>query len=128
MAGPEDVLDERDEQFIESENMREEGASPYCFLDSKRACNASCMAYVTYPKVAKTSDLSPEQAHCAVVNNAERVGRGVIMVGQSVTEVAVTLKSFIARAKNAENDRARTTQLGTMPNVSMSPFGGGKKE
>ena len=125
MAGPEDVLDEESE-LVESENMREMGASPMCFLSAVRPCGAECLAFVTHPKLAKSSDLTEEQAHCAFISNAERVGRGSVLAANAMTDVAVSFKKFISSARNAAADKLRTSSLSSQ--ATTSPFGKGTNE
>lgn len=122
MVGPEDVEEEEGE-LIESPNMRDQDASPMCFLTADRPCGAECLAYVTHPKLAKASDLSEQQAHCAIINNLERVGRGTIMVGQAVAAVASSAHSLVSRGKTAEADKVRTSQFDPATQATTSPFG-----
>ncbi len=122
MAGPEDVEDES--ELLESPNMRDADSSAMCFLDRERPCGPECLAYVTHPKLAKSSDLTQQQAHCAIINNFERVGRGTIMVGQAVAEVASSARSLLTRGKTVDADKARTGQFDEpLKQATQSPFG-----
>ena len=120
MAGPEDV---EEGELASVPNMRDVDASPMCFLNADRGCGAECLAYVTHPKLAQSSELTVEQAHCALINNAERCGRGVIMASKAMSDVAVKLHSLVARSKTREADRERTSQF--QDTATRSPFGGG---
>ena len=123
MAGPEDVEDTELEEVPE---IRDVDASPMCFVNRLRACGPECLAYVTHPRLAKTSELTEEQARCALINNAERCGRGVIMTATAVGEVAVKLNSLLSRFKARDADAARIGQF--QPTATTSPFGGGDKK
>ncbi len=58
----------------------------YCFLNAQRVCGADCMAFVTYPRESTKSELQGLQPHCAFINNADRVGRNVVIMASSLVE------------------------------------------
>jgi hypothetical protein len=115
-------MDEHESEFLENPDMREKDAAPMCFMNHLRPCGPECLAYVTHPRRAKASELSEEQVHCALISNAERVGRGSVMAANAVTEVAVSLKKFISTSRNAVADKQRQASLAIQ--ATSSPFGG----
>lgn len=51
-----------------------EASGLYCFMSEVRPCGAECMAYVVHPADGP-GELSPQQRHCALLTNFDRVGR-----------------------------------------------------
>jgi hypothetical protein len=90
--------------LVAEEEMRPDTTGLYCFLNDERVCGAECMAFITFPKQSDNSELGKQQAHCALLNNADRLGRNVV--------IAV---SMLARAekkkRSAEADQKRSNQF-----------------
>jgi hypothetical protein len=84
-----------------------------CFIDATRLCNASCMAYVTYP-LGGPKELSQMQSHCALLLFGERISR-------HVTIIASTLAATSKRQKTADQDRQRTAAT-PVADASPGPF------
>lgn len=100
-------------------DIRDERTGLMCWKDSKLACGGSCMAYVTHPRRANSSELSEQQTHCSLLTSMERLGRNSSILADLLTRNE-------RRRKSEEADRKRTQQFAqTDPN--RSPFGG-KKE
>jgi len=58
----------------------------YCFLDGARVCGGSCMAFITFPREAKSSELSGVQKSCALLQSFERTGRNLTVLAQTVVQ------------------------------------------
>lgn len=84
-----------------------------CFLDNTRMCNASCMAFITYPR-GEQKELSEMQQHCAVLLFSERIARHAAII-------ASTLVSSDKRKKISEQDKQRAQSL-TPTGPFASPF------
>lgn len=83
-------------------------------MDDERVCNASCMAFCTFPRTSNDSELNQQQSHCVLISSAERLGRhAVIFVGM--------MAEHHKRRKVAEQDarRAAATPQGPF----ASPLG-----
>lgn len=114
--GTEETQDELPEDEEQSEMV-----GLYCFLSEERMCGAECMAFTTYPKKADSSELSNQQAHCVLLNNADRLGR-------NVTIAASVLAKSVKKKVLTEADKARAAQFdpkgGPLPmEADTSPFG-----
>lgn len=107
-----------EEQQVEVPDMRDEDASLFCFLDDSRSCNGTCMAYTSFPRTSKDSELSEQQAHCSLLMSMERIGRGTIISASMLSKQAARRASELA-------DQQRTGQF--TRDATHSPFGG-KKE
>jgi hypothetical protein len=107
--------EEQEEELIEQSEMRPPETGLYCFLDAKRPCGASCMAFVTHPnhKTVAASELSEQQIHCALITGVERTGRNLVMLASSAS--GILKKQSI---KETDDRRAAQFQQG-----SVSPFG-----
>lgn len=84
-----------------------------CFLDNSRLCNASCMAFITYPR-GEPKELSDMQAHCAVLLFGERIAR-------HMTILASTAVSSEKRRHTANQDRRREEAMNAGPFASPFP-------
>jgi len=113
MATEEDGQVYHPEMIEDNAEDREEGVNKMdCFMDGSRLCNASCMAYVTYP-LGEPKELSRMQAHCSLLLFGERISR-------HITVVAGTLAHTAKRQKTADQDRQR--EKGMEPQTQMGPF------
>jgi hypothetical protein len=107
---------DQDDELVEEEEMRPTTTGLFCFINSDRACGAECMGYTTYPKRAETSELSDQQAHCALLNNADRVGRNMV--------IATSILASGERKKRlSEADKQRASQFDPSKQAQQSPFG-----
>lgn len=88
------------EMVEDDATIRPEGVDKMdCFLDFSRVCNASCMAYLTFPR-GEPKELSKQQAHCALLLFSERASRHLAIL-------ASTMVSAESRNKIADQDRRR---------------------
>ena len=85
----------------------------YCFINDTRLCTASCMAYLTFPKTPGP-ELNDVQACCALLTNAERVGR-------HLTIIASMLAATEKKGRTAAADQLRA-QAVLAPNPLLPTF------
>lgn len=83
-----------------------------CFLTPDRMCGADCMAYVTFPRTASSSELSEHQAHCILLSSAERVGRNITILASDLVKTS-------RRQRIAAADKAREAST---PKPPINPF------
>lgn len=86
----------------------------YCFINDTRLCTASCMAYLTFPK-APGPELNDVQACCALLTNAERVGR-------HLTIIASVLATTEKKGRTAAADQQREKAAPLAPNPLLTPL------
>ena len=100
----------------------------YCFVDSNRPCDSSCMAYVVSPKAkASNSDLEDQNLNCAIVANIERAGRALTIVSQIGHALLKLKKTGAADAERIrKNASSRNPVSSFAPNTAevKNPFGG----
>ncbi len=58
--------------------------SGLCFKDDQRICNASCMAYLTFPK--ESQELNEQQQHCALLAFEERKARHLVIIAKLLAD------------------------------------------
>lgn len=86
----------------------------YCFLNRDRPCGADCMAYKSMPD--ENRHLDPSQAHCVLVDSAEKAGHGLQVL-------AAVFGAWIKRQKIKEADDKRAAAIGEVK--PPTPVGGG---
>lgn len=106
-------LDELD-GLVPEEDMRSPTTGLYCFIHEDKVCNASCMAYVTTPRLPPRSELNDQQAHCELMLCFERMGRNITVLAQIAAET-------VKRKNISDADKKRAEQFN--PHVPSAPVG-----
>lgn len=79
--------DEEDLLFHAEQGPIEAGVEKiFCFMDSNRLCGAECMAYITFPRASKATELSEAQQHCSLLMAADRLGRNTTIIASLLSE------------------------------------------
>jgi len=95
----------------------------YCFMDAERVCGPECMAFLTFPRKANSSELSEMQAHCTFLTSADRVGRNItILTSALINKTKADKLKDIDRARDQATPKVSpSTQLGPFA-APTSPF------
>jgi hypothetical protein len=86
--------------------------SGFCFKDDQRICNASCMAYLTFPKEAQ--ELNDQQQHCALLVFEERKARHLVIIAKLLADQNTA-------GRKAAADKKREAAIPAVPAVSPFP-------
>jgi len=93
-----------------------------CFMDAERICGPDCMAFLTFPRRANSSELSEMQSHCTFLSSADRIGRNITILASALHDTARRAKT---KDMDAEREKAKgppATQLGPFATPPTSPF------
>lgn len=72
----------------------------YCFLDDKRLCNGSCVAYQGIVK-EENPYLDGAQQHCVLLRSSEQTGRGAVVLAGVIRKDIIDRKNQAADAQRA---------------------------
>jgi hypothetical protein len=109
---------ETEDGLVPEEEIRPRTTGLFCFLNSDRVCGAECMAFVTHPRMASSSEMNAQQQHCVLLTSAERVGR-------NVTAIASMQASSLKKTRIDKADQQREGQFQEpIQQAQRSPFGG----
>ena len=86
----------------------------YCFISPDRVCSPECMAFLTFPRESKSSELSGVQNHCVFIQNADRLGRNSVILTSTLVERS-------QRQKIAQQDAQREANT-PKPGAAIGPF------
>lgn len=92
----------------------------FCFINEVRVCGPDCMAYTTHPVRSKagSSALSPEQGHCVLLLEADRIGRNSTVLTKTVIDATKAIK---LQRQDAQRD-ANTPKPAGPFSAPINPF------
>lgn len=92
-----------------------------CFMDAERICGPDCMAFLTFPRRANSSELSEMQSHCTFLSSADRIGRNITILAAALHATSIRNKTKDMDDKR-EHAKGTATQQGPFAQPPASPF------
>jgi|SRR5690606_10009318 len=83
-------------------------SGPACFFSQDRICGSDCMAYLPTPPQGQAY-LGEQWAHCHVLVNVDRVGRHLVVLASTASELVKHFKDEAADRKRSQPNTVKIT-------------------